>query len=74
MWFPGNLWDITTTVKHADVALSVVLYLFAVGGHEVETTGGDIEVDGHARKLEITLSQNAGQSFGWWLRGKIEKS
>lgn len=42
-------------------------YLFAVRRHEVETTGGDVQVDRHASKLQIALPQDVGQSFGWWL-------
>lgn len=43
--------------------------LFAVRGHQVEATGGDIQVDGHASKLQVALPQDTGQSFGWWLKG-----
>lgn len=47
--------------------------LFAIGGHQVEATGGDIEVDGHASKLQVALPQDTGQSFGRWLRGSEDR-
>lgn len=34
--------------------------LFAIGGHEIEATSGDVEVDGHASKLQVALPQDAG--------------
>ena len=51
-----------------------VLHLFGVGGHEVETTGGDVEVDGHASKLQVALSQDGRQRFGRRLRKKQQQS
>ena len=41
--------------------------LFAIRGHQVEATGGDVQVDGHASKLQVALPEDAGQGFRWWL-------
>lgn len=44
-------------------------HLFAVRGHQIEATRGDVQVDGHSGKLQVALPQDAGQSFGRWLKG-----
>ena len=43
--------------------------LLGVGGHQVQAAGGDVEVDGHAGKLEVALPQDVGQGFGRRLQG-----
>lgn len=47
----------------------VFLYLFGVRRHQVQTAGGDVEIDTHPSKLQVTLAQNTGEKF----RGRLEE-